>query len=62
MRGVVTLPLRMRQHSESALKIAEFLEGHPAVKFVSYPGLKSHPQHEIAKTNEYVFGCNCFWA
>ena len=49
MRGVVTLPLRMKQHSESALKIAQFLESYPAVKFVAYPGLKSHPQHEIAK-------------
>lgn len=49
MRGVVTLPLRMRQHSESALKVAKFLESYPAVKFVSYPGLLSHPQHEIAK-------------
>jgi methionine-gamma-lyase len=49
MRGVVTLPLRMRQHSESALKIARFLENNPAVKFVYYPGLESHPQHEIAK-------------
>ncbi|MFX3616824.1 MAG: PLP-dependent aspartate aminotransferase family protein [Sporolactobacillus sp.] len=49
MRGVVTLPLRMKQHSESAQKIAEFLEAHPAVSFVAYPGLKSHPQHEIAK-------------
>lgn len=49
MRGVVTLPLRMKQHSESAQKIAEFLESYPAVSFVAYPGLKSHPQHEIAK-------------
>lgn len=49
MRGVVTLPIRMRQHSESALKIAEFLEANPAVSFVAYPGLESHPQHDIAK-------------
>ena len=49
MRGVVTLPIRMRQHSESALKIAEFLESNPAVSFVAYPGLESHPQHDIAK-------------
>jgi methionine-gamma-lyase len=49
MRGAVTLSLRMRQHCESALKIAEFLEAHPSVSFVAYPGLKSHPQHEIAK-------------
>jgi cystathionine beta-lyase/cystathionine gamma-synthase len=50
MRGSVTLPFRMRQHSESALKIARFLEDHPAVRFVSYPGLESHSGHEVAKT------------
>lgn len=49
MRGIVTLPLRMKQHSENAQIIAEFLEAHPKVEFVAYPGLKSHPQHEIAK-------------
>jgi methionine-gamma-lyase len=49
MRGAVTLPLRMRQHNESALKIAQFLENAPGVRFVDYPGLISHPQHEIAK-------------
>lgn len=49
MRGSVTLPLRMKQHSENAMKIAHWLEGNPAVKFVWYPGLESHPQHEIAK-------------
>lgn len=49
MRGVVTLPLRMKQHSESAMKVARFLEGHSSVDFVAYPGLESHPQHEIAK-------------
>lgn len=55
MRGVVTLPLRMRQHSESALKIAQFLEAHPKVEFVAYPGLESHPQHEIAKKQMSMF-------
>lgn len=49
MRGVITLPLRMKQHSESAQKVAEFLESSPAVTFVAYPGLESHPQHDIAK-------------
>ena len=48
MRGAVTLPLRMRQHNESALKIAEWLEGLPCVSFVAYPGLKSHKGHDIA--------------
>ena len=49
MRGMATLPLRMRQHCSSAMKIAEFLESDPAVEFVRYPGLESHPQHELAK-------------
>lgn len=50
MRGSVTLPLRMKQHNENALKVAEFLEDLPCVSFVSYPGLKSHKGHEIAKS------------
>jgi len=47
--GVETLSLRMQRHSENALKVAQFLEGHPAVSWVSYPGLPSHPTHELAK-------------
>ena len=47
-RGSVTLPLRMRQHSESALAIAGWLERQPQVAYVYYPGLTSHPQHEVA--------------
>ncbi len=47
-RGSVTLPLRMRQHLASALPIAQFLESDPRVAFVAYPGLASHPQHDIA--------------
>ena len=49
MRGIVTLPMRMRQHSENALKVARFLEAHERVAQVRYPGLASHPQHEIAR-------------
>jgi methionine-gamma-lyase len=49
MRGSVTLPLRMRQHNENALKIAQWLNTLPCVSFVAYPGLESHPGHEIAK-------------
>ncbi len=49
MRGLVTLPLRMKQHSENGLKVARFLEKHEKVKSVFYPGLPSHPQYEIAK-------------
>jgi cystathionine beta-lyase/cystathionine gamma-synthase len=47
-RGSVTLPLRMRQHSESALALAGWLEEQPQVAYVYYPGLTSHPQHEVA--------------
>lgn len=55
MRGVVTLPLRMKQHSKTALQVAQFLESYSAVDFVAYPGLKSHPQHEIAKKQMTMF-------
>lgn len=47
-RGLSTLPLRMAQHSKVALAVAEFLEQSPAVRFVWYPGLQSHPQHDRA--------------
>ncbi len=49
LRGVATLPLRMEAHQAGALAVAHALEGHPAVKRVMYPGLESHPQHELAK-------------
>lgn len=49
LRGISTLPLRMKQHNASTLRIAKFLEAHPAVQMVRYPGLAGHPQHEIAK-------------
>ncbi len=48
LQGLETLPLRMERHSQNALRIAEFLEGHPSVDWVNYPGLKSHPQYELA--------------
>jgi O-acetylhomoserine (thiol)-lyase len=48
LQGLETLPLRMERHSQNALHTAEFLEGHPSVDWVSYPGLASHPQHEAA--------------
>lgn len=50
LRGLKTLSLRMRQHCESALSIARYLEAHPKVEKVYYPGLESHPQHALAKT------------
>ena len=49
MRGLSTLPLRMERHGKSAMRIAMHLESHPSVEFVRYPGLESHPQHELAK-------------
>ena len=49
IQGLETLGLRIKRHSENALALARFLEGHPAVKWVSYPGLPSHPTHETAK-------------
>ena len=49
MLGVKTLHLRMRRHASSAQLVAEFLEGHPKVDKVVYPGLASHPQHDIAR-------------
>lgn len=49
LRGAATLPMRMAAHEKSALEVAHFLEGHPAVKRVFYPGLESHPQHDLAK-------------
>jgi len=48
-RGAATLPLRMRAHEEGALAVARFLESHPNVTRVIYPGLPSHPQHDLAK-------------
>ena len=48
MRGLKTLALRMKAHCDNALQIAEWLEGHPSVANTLYPGLKSHPQHDLA--------------
>ncbi|MEJ2470302.1 MAG: O-acetylhomoserine aminocarboxypropyltransferase/cysteine synthase [Desulfuromonadales bacterium] len=49
LQGLETLHVRMPRHCENALKVAQFLEGHPAVAWVNYPGLESHPDHERAK-------------
>ena len=56
LRGLKTLALRMQRHCESAIQIAEFLESHAAVERVYYPGLKSHPQHELARRQMDGFG------
>lgn len=49
MRGIKTLGIRMERHSSNALKVAQFLEDHPKVEKVLYPGLESHPQYELAR-------------
>ncbi len=56
LRGLKTLALRMERHCQSALKIASFLEAHDAVSKVLYPGLESHPQHELAERQMNGFG------
>ncbi len=55
LAGLKTLAIRMERHSENGLAVAEFLEGHPKVKRISYPGLASHPQHEIARRQMSAF-------
>lgn len=56
MRGLKTLHLRMREHCSSAMALAAWLEKHPRVQRVIYPGLKSHPQHSLAKRQMDAFG------
>jgi cystathionine beta-lyase/cystathionine gamma-synthase len=56
LRGLKTLAVRMRAHEANALAVARFLEGHPAVERVIYPGLPSHPQHELAQRQMCGFG------
>ena len=56
IRGIETLPLRVRQHCASAQQVAEFLQQHPDVETVYYPGLKSHPNHEVAIRQSKGFG------
>jgi methionine-gamma-lyase len=55
LRGLATLPLRMKTHEENALRLAAFLENHPRVTKVIYPGLPSHPQHELARRQMHNF-------
>ena len=56
LRGAKTLAVRMREHERNALEVARFLEAHPAVERVIYPGLGSHPQHELARQQMQCFG------
>lgn len=56
LRGLKTLSLRMREHNKNAMAIANFLVNHPKIEKVNYPGLESHPQHELAKKQMSGFG------
>lgn len=56
LRGIKTLPLRMQQHQLNAMSLASFLQQHPAVETLYYPGLASHPQHTIAKKQATGYG------
>lgn len=56
LRGVKTLAIRMERHSSNGMAVAQFLESHPKVKQVYYPGLKSHPNYEVAKKQMRSFG------
>ncbi len=56
LRGLKTLAIRMERHSENAMQLAQWLEKHPKVKCVYYPGLPSHSQHSIAKKQMRYFG------
>jgi cystathionine gamma-lyase len=56
LRGLKTLPVRMERHAANALAVARFLEGQPGVERVIYPGLPSHPQHALARSQMRGFG------
>ena len=56
LQGITTLPLRFARHCENAVQVATFLEAHPAVAWVRYPGLPSHPQYELAEHQMDAFG------
>jgi cystathionine beta-lyase/cystathionine gamma-synthase len=55
-RGIKTLAVRMAQHDANGMEIARYLENHPKVKRVLYPGLRSHPQHDLARRQQRGFG------
>jgi len=56
LRGIKTLAVRMKEHEKNALRIADYLEWHPRVKQVNYPGLRSHPQYGLAQKQMFGFG------
>ncbi|MEY4616557.1 MAG: hypothetical protein RJB66_1517 [Pseudomonadota bacterium] len=56
LRSLKTLPIRMKAHEKNAIEVAKFLESHPKIQWVRYPGLPSHPQHALAKKQMSGFG------
>ena len=56
LRGLKTLSLRVERHNDNAMRLARRLEGHPKIEVVHYPGLESHPDHEVAKKYMKGFG------
>jgi cystathionine beta-lyase/cystathionine gamma-synthase len=56
LRSLITLPLRMERHCENALELAQWLQKHPGIERVIYPGLATHPQHALAKQQMNAFG------
>ncbi len=56
LRGIKTLPVRLKQHKENTEQLIAFLQGHPAIDKIYYPGLTDHPGHEIAKAQQHGFG------
>jgi cystathionine beta-lyase/cystathionine gamma-synthase len=56
LRGIKTMPLRIKQHEENGRAVAEYLSTHPKVQKLNYPGLKTHPQYELAVRQQKGFG------
>ncbi|WOH36206.1 cystathionine gamma-synthase [Thalassotalea fonticola] len=56
LRGIKTLPIRLKQHDENTKQLVQFLQSHPAISTIHYPGLVDHPGHDIAKAQQTGFG------
>lgn len=56
LRGLKTLPIRLKQHQENALQVADFLKDHSAISAIYFPGFSDHPGHNIAKKQQAGFG------
>ena len=62
LRGLRTMPVRLERMCDTSMKLATFLDNHPLVEWVRYPGLASHPQHALAKTQMDLFGQMVTWS